>query len=53
MFKKVATFKGKKLTDMSKEELIEALNISWSIIENERDCRKRQRKFLADINKPT
>lgn len=49
MIEKVATFKGQKLTDMSKEKLVEALELACNLREIDRLEHKRQLEFLGNF----
>ncbi len=50
MIKQIATFKGKKLIDMSKEELIESVELVCNLRERDRLEHKRQLEFLSGLN---
>jgi len=43
------TYRGKKMSDMSKEELIEALELAVKMIERERSEHMRQLDVIAGL----
>ena len=47
--KNISTFKGKSINDMSREQLIEALNVAVNITESERKENSRQREFIFSM----